>query len=70
MRGFSQLGHSAAEGSFRLSHRPPHGGTGCVVSPVPIDAPLFLVSSERSGSTLMRLMLDHHPGIAFASETD
>lgn len=53
-----------------MSHRPPDGGTGCVVSPVPIDAPLFLVSSERSGSTLMRLMLDHHPGIAFASETD
>jgi hypothetical protein len=35
-----------------------------------VDAPLFLVSSERSGSTLMRLMLDHHPEVAFASETD
>jgi Sulfotransferase family len=41
--------------------RPPHG---------PVPAPLFLVGSERSGTTLLRLMLDHHPEIAFAREFD
>jgi hypothetical protein len=30
--------------------------------------PVFLVGSERSGTTLLRLMLDHHPEIAFLSE--
>lgn len=33
-----------------------------------IREPIFLVGSERSGSTLLRLMLDHHPRIAFYSE--
>ncbi len=36
----------------------------------PIEQPLFLVSAERSGSTLLRLMLDHHPQIAFDHEFD
>lgn len=36
----------------------------------PVRAPIFLVGSERSGSTLLRLMLDHHPRIAFAREID
>lgn len=39
--------------------------------PVPaVEAPVFLVGSERSGTTLLRLMLDHHPEIAFAKEFD
>jgi Sulfotransferase family len=29
-----------------------------------IKKPVFLVGSERSGTTLFRLMLDHHPQIA------
>jgi Sulfotransferase family len=33
-----------------------------------LQAPLFLVSSVRSGSTLLQLMLDHHPEIAFGNE--
>ncbi len=33
-------------------------------------APIFLVGSERSGSTLLRLMLDHHPQLAFARESE
>jgi hypothetical protein len=33
-------------------------------------APVFLVGSERSGTTLLRLMLDHHPEIAFEKEFD
>jgi hypothetical protein len=32
------------------------------------DQPAFLVGSVRSGTTLLRLMLDHHPAIAFFSE--
>jgi hypothetical protein len=31
-------------------------------------SPLFLIGAERSGTTLMRLMLDSHPDIAFAEE--
>ena len=34
------------------------------------NAPVFLVGSERSGTTLTRLMLDHHPAIAFEKEFD
>ncbi len=33
-----------------------------------IRDPLFLIGAERSGTTLMRLMLDSHPDIAFAEE--
>jgi hypothetical protein len=33
-----------------------------------IDSPVFLVGAERSGTTLLRLMLSHHPRIAFANE--
>jgi len=35
-----------------------------------LDSPFFLVGSERSGSTLLRLMLDHHPEIACNLESD
>ena len=35
----------------------------------PAEAPLFLVGSERSGTTLLRLMLNHHPEIAFEKES-
>ena len=33
-----------------------------------IEQPVFLVGSERSGATLLRLMLDHHPKMAFLGE--
>ncbi len=33
-----------------------------------IDRPIFLVGAERSGTTLLRLMLDSHPEISFAEE--
>jgi hypothetical protein len=35
-----------------------------------VQAPLFLVGAQRSGTTLLRLMLDHHPEIAFEKEFD
>ena len=33
-----------------------------------IETPMFLVGAERSGTTLLRLMLDHHPEIACWAE--
>jgi len=33
-----------------------------------IDKPIFLVGAERSGTTVLRLMLDHHPQIAWCYE--
>jgi hypothetical protein len=44
--------------------------TGVAREQVPLRAPVFLVGSERSGTTLLRLMLDHHPAIAFDKEAD
>lgn len=35
-----------------------------------LNAPCFLVGAERSGTTLLRLMLDSHPEIAFAAEME
>ena len=32
--------------------------------------PVFLVGTERSGTTLLRLMLDHHPKLAFQFESE
>ncbi len=33
-----------------------------------LDAPVILVGSLRSGTTLLNLMLDHHPRVSFAGE--
>lgn len=33
-----------------------------------VSEPIFLVGAERSGTTVLRLMLDHHPKIAWCSE--
>src|SRR5690606_8737994 len=38
------------------------------VSSDALPPPTFLVGAERSGTTLLRLMLDHHPQIAWCSE--
>jgi len=35
-----------------------------------IDSPVFLVGAERSGTTLLRLMLSHHPQMSFDSESE
>lgn len=39
-----------------------------ISTPGMIQCPFFLIGAERSGSTVLRLMLDHHPEIAFQSE--
>jgi hypothetical protein len=39
-------------------------------TPPPIDAPIFLVGCTRSGTTVLSLMLGHHPDIAFVSELE
>jgi hypothetical protein len=36
----------------------------------PLEAPVFLVGAERSGTTLLRIMLDGHPDVAFAPESE
>lgn len=33
-----------------------------------LERPIFLVGAERSGTTLLRLMLDHHPEICWCNE--
>ncbi|MEM9922301.1 MAG: sulfotransferase [Cyanobacteria bacterium P01_D01_bin.50] len=33
-----------------------------------VDQPIFLVGAERSGTTMLRLMLNNHPNIAWCSE--
>lgn len=43
------------------------GNTPITAAP-PKTAPTFLVGSVRSGTTLLRLMLDHHPELAFHFE--
>lgn len=35
-----------------------------------VDSPVFIVGAHRSGSTLLRIMLDHHPQIALTHEFD
>ena len=35
-----------------------------------MSRPFFLIGSERSGSTMLRLMLDHHPQLACNLESD
>ncbi len=35
-----------------------------------VNEPVFLIGAERSGTTLLRLMLDHHPEIAFNLESE
>jgi hypothetical protein len=35
-----------------------------------MHTPFFLIGSERSGSTMLRLMLDHHPQLACNLESD
>jgi hypothetical protein len=33
-----------------------------------VDQPIFLVGAERSGTTVCRLMIDHHPSITWCNE--
>ncbi len=40
------------------------------IKPSVAHPPVFLVGSERSGTTLLRLMLDHHPQLAFQYESE
>jgi hypothetical protein len=41
-----------------------------IEAPNVLDCPVFLVGAERSGTTLLRLMLDSHPEVAFAAEME
>jgi hypothetical protein len=35
-----------------------------------IERPIFLVGAHRSGTTLLRLMIDHHPQVSFRYESE
>ena len=39
-----------------------------IMQPSPVAQPIFLVGAERSGTTLLRIMLDHHPQQAWCHE--
>lgn len=39
-------------------------------APKIVEEPVFLVGAERSGTTLLLLLLDHHPGLCFPGEFD
>lgn len=84
-QAWETVAHSSWENSARmfanaLEHawqRARRGETAGVVNhaiansvPDTIQQPVFLVGAERSGSTLLRLMLDHHPEIAFNLESE
>ncbi|MEM9374004.1 MAG: sulfotransferase [Planctomycetota bacterium] len=49
-----------------FDHRPESDTPGAVMAPQP--AGLFLVGAERSGTTMLRLMLGHHPDLAWQNE--
>ena len=59
---------TALEAAFPFGVRFPFGlGKGDMTL---ADVRVFLVGSERSGTTLLRLLLDHHPRIAFNGESE
>lgn len=65
-----------AAGMLRTVPKVRSGGAAAVVGvsapetrePSMIEQPILLVGSERSGTTLLRLMLDSHPELAFGEE--
>lgn len=64
---------SEAEGSSPIEEATrfePAGATHRAAHPVSTASPILMVGAERSGSTLLRLMLDHHPEISFERELD
>ena len=72
----AQLFAKALEHAVERTRRGEIASDGVLLSQVDalmanqIEQPVFLVGSERSGSTLLRLMLDHHPEIAFNLESE
>ena len=51
----------AGETNETISTRP--------TAPVPAAQPIFVIGSPRSGTTLLRLILDSHPSISCGEET-
>ena len=58
------------DGPARGGALPPEESVPLQTKAAILSAPVFLVGSERSGTTLLRLMLDHHPRLAFEHEID
>ena len=64
------IGMSTQQYFRKLSLMVPGHGVRAELMSVNSNSPVFLVGCERSGTTLLRLMLDHHPDIAFNLESD
>ena len=53
-----------------MSHLPdPYPANGAAAKPESCQSPVFILTASRSGSTLLRFILDSHPDLACPPET-
>jgi hypothetical protein len=62
--------HGADSTDSSNGHQPAAGSCRQGIDPGKVPSRFLLIGSERSGSTMLRLMLDHHPRLACMYESD